>query len=469
MNNMVGSALSALDWHGTDDDSVDVRHWDPSLQPSTLPVMEAMAAAVTASTVAASVLDSVRTGDTVHHVSVNARHVAVAARSERYAHKAGDAPSPNLFAPLSRFWQTADGWLRLHTNYEWHRSRALAVLDCGEQPAEVAAAVRTWRGDELESALDAAGALGYVVRTRSDWNAHPQGRAAADQPLLDWSQPRMGKIIRRMARPGRFAEDLRVLDLTRVIAGPVATKTLAAWGADVLRIDSPRLPEIPGQALDMLPGKRSALLDFEEPEGRKRLQELLARADVLVHGYRPGALDRYGLGKDALTERHPHLIAVQLSAWGLIGPWSTRRGFDSLVQCATGIAAAESVDDRPGALPAQALDHATGYLAAAASLLSLARREQGEEAAGYVSLSLAKTADWLFRNVTGELQASRSGPPVPPDDYYVTLSGADQPVRLIGPPGQVGDVRPKWDATAEYGSGAPEFGPRREVCVEGRR
>ena len=127
-----------------------------------------------------------------------------------------------------------------------------------------------------------------------------------------------------------------MLDLTRVIAGPVAGRTLAALGAEVLRIDPPALPELPEAHLDTGPGKRSALLDLADAERR---EALLAGADVLLTGYRPGSLDRFGL------DRHPQLVHVSLSAWGTAGPWAGRRGFDSLVQVASGIAAACAAPD----------------------------------------------------------------------------------------------------------------------------
>jgi hypothetical protein len=179
------------------------------------------------------------------------------------------------FAPLSRFWRTADGWLRLHANYPWHKERALRVLGCQDRPEAVGEAIASWSGADLEDALAMAGAVGYAVRSRSQWQAHPQGRAVSALPLRDGAAG---------AGPGRGAVGLRVLDLTRVIAGSVATRTLAAWGADVLRLDSPNLPEIPAQALDTLPGKRNDQLDISQPPGRARLEQLLADADVLVQG-----------------------------------------------------------------------------------------------------------------------------------------------------------------------------------------
>jgi crotonobetainyl-CoA:carnitine CoA-transferase CaiB-like acyl-CoA transferase len=419
------------------------------LLPSTLAALPVMTAAVAVSTSAAAVLDASRGSASWAPVIVDVEHVAVAARSERYARTAEGAGA-DLFAPLSRFFRTADGWLRLHANYPWHRERALAVLGCSARPEDVEAAVQDWSDEALEEALAAAGALGFAVRSQEAWRAHLQGRAVAALPLL---QTRAAAGAGRVAPAGRAAQGLRVLDLTRVIAGPVATRTLAGWGAQVLRLDSPDLPEIPAQAVDTLPGKRSAELDLRRPEGRVRMEELLAQADLLVQGTGPVLWPRYGLSPDELAHRHPHLSVVILSAWGTAGPWAGRRGFDSLVQCPTGIAAAEGDGDRPGTLPAQVLDHATGYLAAAAGMLALAGVQRGRPPR-VMQLSLAQTAEWLLSAGT-----TKKGPPREPDSdaHLVTLPGAASAVQVVRPPGRAGDLSPHWTSTSDLGAHPANF------------
>uniref|UniRef100_UPI001968ADBD CoA transferase n=1 Tax=Streptomyces scabiei TaxID=1930 RepID=UPI001968ADBD len=223
-------------------------------------------------------------------------------------------------------------------------------------------------------------------------------RAVAARPLVEHERldTAPARVLAPLgdASPLLPAAGLRVLDLTRVIAGPVAGRALALLGADVLRVDPPGLPEIPDQHTDTGSGKRSALLDLGRAADRRAFEELLAAADVVLTGYRPGALDRFGLSPHALAARRPGLVVAQLSAWGAYGPWAGRRGFDSLVQVATGIAAIEGTREQPGALPAQALDHGTGYLLAAAVLRALT--EQAEQGYGRVlRLSLARTAAWL--------------------------------------------------------------------------
>ncbi|WP_040907545.1 CoA transferase, partial [Streptomyces griseoflavus] len=250
------------------------------------------------------------------------------------------------------------------------------------------------------------------LRTPEEWAAHPQGAEVAKRPLVE--RERLDSApARELPPPGTGAgpllpaAGLRVLDLTRVIAGPVATRTLALLGADVLRLDAPGLPELPGQHADTGFGKRSALLDLTAD--REVFEELLATADVVVTGYRPGALDRLGLTAGALAERRPGVVVAQLSAWGAYGPWGGRRGFDSLVQVATGIAATEgSAAGRPGVLPAQALDHGTGYLLAAGVLRAVG--EQVEVGGSrVVRVALARTAGWLLSGASRGDGVSSSG------------------------------------------------------------
>jgi crotonobetainyl-CoA:carnitine CoA-transferase CaiB-like acyl-CoA transferase len=375
-------------------------------------------------------------------LQLDAAHVGFAVRSERFARQHG-RPIAGGFAPLSRFWRTADGWLRLHGNYPHHRAAALRVLGDGD-PAE---AVARWRSEDLETAVVEAGGAAAAVRTPEEWARHPQGRAVAQLPLLS---------LRRVADgPSRNAplDGLRVLDLTRVIAGPVGGRTLASHGADVLRLDGPRLPEEPAGLLETGPGKRHAVVDLASPGGRATVEDLLAAADVVVQGYRPGALDSFGLDPSALAERHPHLAVVRLRAWGADGPWADRRGFDSLVQAASGIARLVGTETDPGALPAQALDHATGHLAAAAAMRAVSQR-RAEGGVWHAELSLAQVARWLVD--AGQL------PPADDEDngdvsrYLVELPAPGGPVTLVSPPGS-----PVWRTGPQLiDSDRPEWQPR---------
>lgn len=325
------------------------------LLPARLPVMELARSAVAVCSLAAAELAARRTARPVPRVRIDDGAVATAFTSER--HLRIDGRAATTFAPLSRFWRTADGWVRTHANYPHHRARLLATLglpsDTPDDTAvETAAASFAGRpSDEIERTVYAAGGLAVAARTPGRWAADPRGAATAGTPLV--GRDRIdGAPVRRTAalagEPLLPAAGLRVLDLTRVIAGPVATRTLALLGADVLRIDAPQLPESPDAHCNTGFGKRSVDLDLGSRSGAAAFDGLLADADVVVIGYRPGSVERFGLTPQALAARRPGLVIGRLSAWGH-GPWAGRRGFDSLVQVATGIASAEAAG--PGARP----------------------------------------------------------------------------------------------------------------------
>ncbi|WP_171231078.1 CoA transferase [Ruegeria sp. HKCCA6707] len=304
---------------------------------------------------------------------------------------------PSLWDAIAGDYRTADGWIRLHTNLDHHRAAALKVLEVAPERDRVAEALKTWNASALEAAIVAQGGAAAAMRSRSDWQDHPQGRAVAREPLIGWNSPRKVHLRDRpQATQSRPLAGLRVLDMTRILAGPVSTRTLAAFGADVLRIDPPGWDE-PGVIPDISLGKTCAYLDLKTEAGMQKLHDLLREADVFVHGYRPGALDALGLTKAKRDELAPDRIEVTLDAYGWQGPWAGRRGFDSLVQMSAGIADAGRVwanADKPTPLPVQALDHATGYLLAAAvlSALSAAASDQSVMDA---QLSLARTAELL--------------------------------------------------------------------------
>lgn len=423
---------SALGGRAEELDRIEI-HGPAGTSGSTFPVIAVGAAAVGASLLAA-------TRGTGAPVAVHTAALAVALRSERHVRVDGK-PVGSVFDPLSTFHRTADGWLRLHANYLWHRAAALQVLGC--DAADVAAAVAHRGGQELESALHAAGGVGAAVRTEQEW----RDAAGPPPPLVEHRV--LGPAAPRPARRPH------VLDLTRVIAGPVATRTLAVHGADVLRLDPPDRPEIPLQAYDTLPGKRSALLDVAAH--RPVLEDLLAGADVVVTGYRPGALDRFGLAPEELAQRYPGLVVVTVSAWGHSGPWSRRRGFDSIVQAACGIADAEGHDGVPGALPAQLLDHATGYLAAAGALLALdeQRRAGGTH---HVRLALAGTAAWLQALPRATPEDGPDGDPAP---HLVEVDAPQGRLTLAAPPGSIAGRTLAWPAPApSFGTARPRWESR---------
>ncbi|HEY5834162.1 CoA transferase [Streptomyces sp.] len=342
---------------------------------------------------AAAELLARRSPGPVPAVRVREGAVATAFVSER--HLRIDGRAPTSFAPLSGFWRTADGWVRTHANYPHHRSRllgALGVPDTGDDRALaglLSDELATRSAQSVQETVYGAGGLAVAVASAPLGTALP----LVETRIVGESGPR---TLPAASLP---ASGVRVLDLTRVIAGPVATRTLALLGADVLRVDPPRLPEDLDAHADTGMGKRSTLLNLSAPEDRNVFEDLLSSADVVLTGYRPGALDRHGLAPDALLARRPDVIVAQLCAWGWSGPWASRRGFDSLVQAASGIASIEAdADGSPGVLPAQALDHGTGYLLAAAVLRALSDR-QATGGGRHLRLSLAGTASWLLHDI----------------------------------------------------------------------
>ncbi len=323
---------------------------------------------------------------------------------------------------------------------------------------------------EAEAAIQGLGGIAAAVRTRSEWLESDMGRAAGLGPWIAFDFPGgatagLGleesaavtaaangtEVDTAMSQSGLPLDGLRVLDLTRVIAGPVATRLLAALGADVLRIDPPAFPEIEAQFVDTAFGKRSAEADLSLPDNQHKLRQLLADADVVVAGYRHGALDRFGLNPRKLVASYPRLAVVTLDSWGSAGPWSGLRGFDSIVQAACGIAHVygKENDDggwRPGALPVQALDHATGYGVAAAAIHLLDRRRD-TGAGGAAHLSLARTAEELF-----SLGRNRERPSELPAPGYRSVDSTYGELRYVGPP-LMDNGRP-----LDYASPPPPYG-----------
>ncbi|MEU8385115.1 CoA transferase, partial [Streptosporangium sp. NPDC048865] len=437
--------------------------------------------------------------------AVDVREAAIAFLDERHFRIDGAAVDP--WAALSGDYRTADGWVRLHCNFDHHRDAALAALGLpagtGRDVVERACAGRTAIG--VEEAVTRAGGCAAAMRDRAGWREHPQSRAVAASPLVrltriddpeglrsgprvgdsgvlrigprgdepggmrigpragDPGVPRSGSRDDDLGRPradtrggdsgvlravasggggGRALDGVRVLDLTRVIAGPVATRTLAAHGAQVLRVGARHLPEVPGTVVGTAFGKRSCHLDLRTPAGSAALRALVAEADVLVQSYRPGALEALGFGPRRLAGIRPGIVCVDISAYGRKGPWAGRRGFDSLVQMVSGIAHEGGDGSRPGPLPAQVLDHATGHLAAFGAMAALLRRS-AEGGSWRVELSLARTAWWL--DGLGRVD----GAATPEPDVTGMIEEMDSAfgrLTYLRPPGTVDGASPYWSS-----------------------
>ena len=303
---------------------------------------------------------------------------------------------PPQWDPVAGNYRARDGWVRLHTNADRHRNACLRVLDCEAVPDLVRKAVEHWSADDLQEAVIAEGGVAARMLCAEEWASHPQGRAVQSEPLCH-RQIRKGASLRAFGTSSRPLSGIRILDLTRILAGPVATRFLAGYGADVLRIDPPHWDE-PAVLPEVTVGKRRARLNLTEVKDRAVFEQLLRQADVIVHGYRTDALDKLGFGAQERYALNPDLIDVALNAYGWTGPWAARRGFDTVVQMSAGLAESEmrhSHADQPCALPVQLLDYGTGHMMAAAVLRALTEARQGLRTQW--RFSLARTALELSR------------------------------------------------------------------------
>lgn len=404
-------------WHGLRDEHTPVPQilWQGhDAFCSAYPVSELAAASIALAAQATAAL----TGNTAK-LRLDVR---LASRCFQHTFRPVNRPLPPAWDAFAGDYQTADGWIRLHTNAPHHRQAMERVL--GKQPdrAALARVVAGWQKQTLEQAVVDAGGCAAEMRSLDAWRQHPQGKSVALEPLIAW-QPQAESAPPAWSLPqARPLRNVRVLDLTRVIAGPVATRFLAGLGADVLRLDPPGWEE-PALEEEMMQGKRCARLDLKSAAGRQRFERLLLQTDVLVHGYRADALEKLGYDSTRLQQLAPGLIDVSLNAWGWSGPWRNRRGFDSLVQMACGIAEAGQRwrgSEAPHPLPVQALDHATGYLMAAAVLEGM-RQRIARRTGVTARLSLARTAHLLTSHPYPAGNAATGLSPAQPHDESDTL------------------------------------------------
>ncbi|MCB0167308.1 MAG: CoA transferase, partial [Anaerolineae bacterium] len=341
-------------------------------------------------------------------------------------------------------------WIQLHCNFPHHRAGVVKLLGCDDSRESVAEAVAGWSGQALEDALADAHMCAGLVRPRQEWQAHPQAQAVAQLPLFEIIK--IGDSDPEPVGPGdRPLSDIRVLDLTRVIAGPVGGRTLAEHGAEVMRISGPHLPNIPPLVIDTGHGKRSATLDLRTTDDLAQLHHLIKASDIFLQSYRPGALADRGLSPEALAQLRPGLIYVTLSAYSHHGPWQGRRGFDSLVQSVSGIVDEESAGGAPQHLPAQALDYISGYLLAMGAMVALTRRAR-VGGSYLVRVSLAQTGHWLHHlgRISGDWH-DHDPPDLSFDRVQDLLTSSETPfgtLRHLAPVVQLAATPARWDRPA---------------------
>lgn len=376
-------------------DTVTLTGSEPIL-PSTFRVGAASQVTIAAAGLAAAEIWKARSGQS-QGLSVDMTHAAVECRSERYL-RVDDKPPPPAWDAIAGVYKTGDGcFVRLHTNFPNHRDNVCKVLACKPDRDDVQRALMQWRGEDFETAAYAGGCVVSLMRSHDEWMATDQAKALEHLPLIQIEK--IGEAVPRPWPAGnRPLAGLRVLDLSRVIAGPVAGRTWAAHGADVMLISSPHLPSIPWLVIDTGRGKLSASADLKTEQGREILRRLLASADIFSQGYRPQSIARLGFSPEDVARTSPGLVYVSLCAYGHAGPWASRRGFDSLVQASTGFNEAEGRAagiERPKELPMQILDHATGYLMAFGAMMARLRQAR-EGGSWHVKVSLAQTGRWLW-------------------------------------------------------------------------
>jgi crotonobetainyl-CoA:carnitine CoA-transferase CaiB-like acyl-CoA transferase len=395
-------------------DRVSLSGAEPVL-PSSFAVGTAAQVSIAAAALAAAELGRLRNG-VQQRVAVDMRHAAL----ECCTHFRIDGRVPEVWDKLSGLYPCGDdgraGWVRIHANFAHHRDGALRLLGLppGEatERADVTRALRDRHPVEFEQAAADAGMVVAALRSFDQWDAHPQGVAVAHGPLIHIEK--IGEAspvaLPPLSHASRPLQGLRVLDLTRILAGPVGGRALAAYGADVMLVNSPHLPNIEAIA-DTSRGKLSAHADLRSSADRAAFERVLREAHVVLQGYRPGGLASLGYGPGELAALRPGVVVVSLSAYGPTGPWAGRRGFDSLVQTATGFNDAEAQafgGGPPRALPMQILDHASGYLIALGAQAALIR-QMAEGGSWHVQVSLARTGRWL--RGLGRVAGGVGGPP----------------------------------------------------------
>ena len=375
-------------------DAVTLTGDEPQL-PSSFRLAAAAQAGIAANGLAAAHIWQLRSGES-QDVAVDMRHAVVECRSERYLRVDGKPPGA-AWDIIAGVYKTRDNrFVRLHTNFPHHRDAVCKVLNCKPERDDVQAALMQWDAEEFETAAYAGGCVVAMMRSHDEWSASPHAKALAELPLI--SIEKIGEAAPKpWPRGDRPLAGVRVLDLSRVIAGPVAGRTLAAHGADVLLISGPDLPAIPWLVIDTGRGKLASFVELKSEQGRDVLRGLLAEADIFSQGYRPKSIAALGFSPEDAARINPGIVYVSLSAYGHAGPWAERRGFDSLVQTSTGFNHSEGQAagiDGPKELPAQMLDHATGYMMAFGAMMAKAR-QSCDGGSWHVRVSLAQTGRWL--------------------------------------------------------------------------
>ena len=451
---MTNEALSTLlpipGWDAQRASGVEISGGADPILPTPFRIGEAASASLAAVGLAVSDLWELRTGRR-QDVKVDARQATASLRSGQYMTMDGKRVGRERASVAGVYPAKNSRWSYLHCNFPNHREAALSVLGVEDDREAVRQAVARWDALELEEAIIAAKGAGGMARSMEEWARHPQAAAIASLPLLE-----IEKIADSPPQPlpegPRPLSGVRVLDLTRVLAGPTCARTLAEHGADVLRVTARHLPSSSTQEDDTGHGKLSTHIDLREKDDLETLLGLVREADIFSQGYRPGALAQRGFSPEDLARLRPGIVYVSLSAFGRTGPWAGRRGFDTVVQTVSGITTRQGElfpGDEPGPqfYPVSAIDYLTGYLMAFGTLVALARRVR-EGGSWLVRVSLAQTGRWLVERgqvPDGQLHGLPSE--FTPEELKSWSTFSDAPggrLHHLGPVVQLSETQPHW-------------------------
>jgi crotonobetainyl-CoA:carnitine CoA-transferase CaiB-like acyl-CoA transferase len=449
-NDALRTILPVAGWRDDRAHAVEITGGTDPILPTPFRIGEASAAALAAVGLAVSDLWALRTGRG-QDVAVDTRQATASLRSGHYMHMDGAPVSTERNTVMGVYPARNGRWSYLHCNFPNHRAAALRVLGVTEDRQAVREAVAKWDALELEEAIIAARGAGGMVRTMDEWAKHPQAAAIASLPLMEIV--RIGDSAPEPLPAGdRPLSGIRVLDLTRVLAGPTCARTLAEHGADVLKITAAHLPNIGYQEYDTGHGKLSAQLDLREARDVETLRGLARDADVFSQGYRPGTLGDRGFSPEALARLRPGLVFVSLCAFGHVGPWASRRGFDTVVQTVSGITSRQGAlfpgtEPGPQFYPVSAIDYLTGYLMAFGAMVALARRAR-EGGSWLVRISLAQTGRWLVGRGEVPEAALRDVPseftPAELERWSMTTDTPAGRLRHLAPVLRLSATPPRW-------------------------
>ncbi len=458
LSHLLNLGQIAPDWIG----STSISGCDPIL-PTDFLLGTAGASVIAAAGVAASDLWQLRTGKR-QRIAVDMRSAVAALRSDHYCRVNG-SQLPDYRSAIHGFYPTRDSrWIQIHCNQPHHRDGVANFFGTGIDRTAIEKTIKkSWNAIDLENALTEAQLCAGTVRTREEWINHPHARIIDTLPLLDIV--RIGDSQAEPLKSGdRPLSGIRVLDLTHVIAGPVGGRTMAEHGAEVLRLNAPHRPIHKHQMIDFGHGKRSAHLDLDTPKGVQQLKDLVSNADIFLQGYRPNALASRGLSPENLADLRPGIICINLCAYGHAGPWSHKRGFDSLVQSVSGMVDDETIrknSAKPIHLPAQALDYCTGYLIGFAAMAALAKRAR-EGGSYLIRISLCQTGHWIYNLGRIEQDIDNSCVSIPKfeelSDLLIEEHGPFGTVRHLAPIAKLSETPGRWSRpSAPYGTDAPKW------------